>query len=361
MFQERKVFHLSHIDLDGYTCQLLSSYIFKDVRYFNSNYGKEILNRIDEIFEELEELKDGEKVFLLITDLNLSENEAEYIEDKIDESPLNIHIQLLDHHITGEEVSKKFNWYYLHDGKSATQITYEYFKKNFGFGEKDDTELERFVSSVNALDIWLQDTGELFEYGKVMMRLISSARELNKMMFPDEDGEYKRFALENAKKIFSMMEIERKDIHLDDQIHHIKKSFFRKDKDDTFDNLLTEYIVDLLTENRDYFTIKYKGYKGLFTYMLGNTSIVGNGFLSRNPDYHFFVDSSPKGNLSFRADGKVDVSIMAKEIANGGGHKNASGARIKNFREHFSYSKAQESIQNFFYEREYLTDILKRI
>ncbi|EJF06303.1 hypothetical protein ThvES_00016140, partial [Thiovulum sp. ES] len=54
MFQDRKVFHLSHIDLDGYSCQLLSSYIFKDASYYNSNYGREILSRIDEIFDEID-------------------------------------------------------------------------------------------------------------------------------------------------------------------------------------------------------------------------------------------------------------------------------------------------------------------
>jgi oligoribonuclease NrnB/cAMP/cGMP phosphodiesterase (DHH superfamily) len=360
MFQDRKVFHLSHIDLDGYSCQLLSSYVFKDTSYYNSNYGREILSRIDEIFDEIDDLPKDRKIFILITDLNLSDKEAEYIEDRIDEDEHNIHIQLLDHHITGESVSKNFSWYYLYDGKSATQITYEYLKKNFGFGEYETEELEKFVVSVNALDIWLQETGEPFEYGKVMMRLISSARELNKMMFPDEDNEYKRFILEEAKKIYSQNH-KRNDIFLDDQIHHIKKSFFKKDEDDTFDNLITEYIVELLTKEKEFFTVKYKGYKGIFTFMLGNTSIVGNGFLSKNPDYHFFIDSSPKGNISFRANGGVDVAIMAKEIGNGGGHKNASGGKIKAFRESFTYLKAKEVIQGVFYEKEYTTDILKRI
>ena len=130
MFQDRKVFHLSHIDLDGYSCQLLSSYIFKDTSYYNSNYGREILSRIDEIFDEIDDLPKDRKIFILITDLNLSDEQAEYLEDRIDEDEHNIHIQLLDHHITGESVSKNFSWYYLYDGKSATQITYEYLKKN---------------------------------------------------------------------------------------------------------------------------------------------------------------------------------------------------------------------------------------
>jgi oligoribonuclease NrnB/cAMP/cGMP phosphodiesterase (DHH superfamily) len=358
VFQDRRVYHLSHIDLDGYSCQLLSSYIFKDIKYLNSNYGKEILSRVNAIFEELETIPKDKKIFILITDLNLSENEAEYIEDRIEESHHNIHLQLLDHHITGEAVSKAFSWYYLNDGKSATLITYEFLKKNFGFDKDIDPQLERFVHSVNALDIWLQDQGEPFEYGKVMMRLISSARELNKVMFTEEDSRYKLYMLKEAMKIYTDDSISEKAIYLDDHIHHIKKSFFRKDRNETMDNLLTEYVVELLSNNKAKFTVEYKGYRGILTYMLGNTSIVGNGFLVANSDYQFFMDVSGKGNLSFRANGEMDVSLMAKEIAGGGGHKNASGARVKNFKEQFQYSKVKESMKNILSEKEFSSSLL---
>ncbi|RDU61436.1 phosphoesterase, partial [Helicobacter sp. MIT 14-3879] len=34
-----KVFHLSHIDLDGYGCQLVSREFFQDIVFYNANYG----------------------------------------------------------------------------------------------------------------------------------------------------------------------------------------------------------------------------------------------------------------------------------------------------------------------------------
>jgi oligoribonuclease NrnB/cAMP/cGMP phosphodiesterase (DHH superfamily) len=354
------LYHLSHIDLDGYSCQLLTSYIFKDRHYYNANYGKEVLTRVDQIFEDIEKQKKDRKIFLLLTDLNLSPKEADYLESKKQESPYDIHLQLLDHHITGLDVSERFSWYHLNDKKSATLITHEYLKRNFQSENSDIDKLDKFVKSVNALDIWLQDEVEDFEYGKVMMRLISSAREIANNLFPKVDNSYKLSLLKGAMEIYSDETITDKNIHLDNNIHHLKKNFFREDHDDTIDNLLTKFIVKILYEHRDELTVKYKGYKGLLTYSLGNTSIVGNGFLVANPDYDFFMDVSGKGNMSLRANGGVDVSVVAKELAGGGGHINASGGRIKNFKEQFIYDRVKTQIESLFIEKEYTTNTLTR-
>ncbi|EAK6618732.1 DHH family phosphoesterase, partial [Campylobacter jejuni] len=37
-----KIYHLSHTDLDGYACQFIVNFYFKNVKFYNSNYGKEI-------------------------------------------------------------------------------------------------------------------------------------------------------------------------------------------------------------------------------------------------------------------------------------------------------------------------------
>jgi hypothetical protein len=359
VFKNRKLYHLSHIDLDGYSCQLLSSYIFEDRKYLNANYGKEVLARVDEIFEDIQKQDKKKKIFILITDLNLTEDEAEYLSNLKDNSSYDIHLQLLDHHITGLEVSEDYSWYHLNDKKSATMITYEFIKKNFGFPEDISGTLESFVKSVNALDIWLKDEVEDFEYGKVMMRLISSARELNKFMFQNEDNSYKLHLLKGAMDILTKDQSENKNIYLDDNIHFLKKDFFKGDREnDTFDNLLTDYIVALLEEQKDQLTVQYKGYKGLLTINLGNTSILGNGFLIKNEEFDFFIDVSGKGNVSLRANGGVNVSIMAKELVGGGGHVNASGGRIRNFKESFFFNKMKSNVQSLFTEKEYVSTIL---
>ena len=362
--KERVLFHLSHIDLDGYTCQLLTSYLFEKRNYYNSNYGREIIVRLEQIIDDIKKLPQQSKVFVLLTDLNLTIQEANFLEEIIDELldeySYDIELKLLDHHITGEGASETFRWYYLDSTKSATAITFEFLEKKIGFEEDLKIKLTKFTKSVNALDIWLQDEVQEFEYGKVLMKLISSARELNKLLFPKEDTKYKLQLLKDAMDIYNREDIpeDKKHIYLDDQIHFMKKRFFRRKKDDTLDNMLTDYIVNLLTKNRKNMTVTYKGYKGLLSSMIGNISLVGNGFLLKNPNYDFFIDVSGRGNVSIRANGKVDVSIMAQELGSGGGHVNASGGRIKGHRDSYLYSVILESVQSIMTEREYLETTL---
>ena len=82
------------------------------------------------------------------------------------------------------------------------------------------------------------------------------------------------------------------------------------------------------------------------TYCLGSISIPANTFLKANKDYDFFIDISKKGNASFRADGKLDVSLLASKIANGGGHVNASGGKFEDFKESIDYLSVKIYLQN---------------
>ena len=51
-----------------------------------------------------------------------------------------------------------------------------------------------------------------------------------------------------------------------------------------------------------------------------------------------------KKTLSFRANGKLDVSAMAKRLVGGGGHVNASGGLFANFKDGFSYEPIKAQI-----------------
>ena len=63
-----------------------------------------------------------------------------------------------------------------------------------------------------------------------------------------------------------------------------------------------------------------------------------------NPDYDFFIDVTGKKTLSFRANGKVDVSQMAKTLVGGGGHVNASGGLFAAFKDSFDYDNVKAQI-----------------
>jgi len=320
--------------LDGYSCQLIASEVYQDIEFFNSNYGQEIVDRLEQITSKA---KEGDLV--LITDLNLDEDGAKYIDEKSKEK--GFEILLLDHHKTGESLAEKYKWYNLDVTRSATKITYDYFESDKIF------HLKEYVDSVNAYDIWLQEEVERFELGKVLARYVTEAKEINRIMFSKENYEYISYML---KKAMEMVGKEDAYIVLDDSLHSVKKSFFLKDKNSTLENLVSSYIVDLLTKNKEAMSVYYKDKKGILTYSVGNTSIIGNAFLKENPEFDFFLDINGRKNISARANDKYDVSLMAKELFGGGGHANAAGGRFGDFKDSFIYEKIKEQVQELMKE-----------
>ncbi|BCD61987.1 hypothetical protein NitYY0826_C0855 [Nitratiruptor sp. YY08-26] len=336
-------YHLSHTDLDGYTCQYITKHIYHEGFFVNANYGEEVTVRIDEILHRIERSM-KENVFFLITDLNLSEDEAAYLDNEIKRfKDKNIKLLLLDHHASGIETAEKFEWYHLDVTKSASKITYDYFNNG-----NNISHLEKFIDAVNAVDIWLQED-PLFEFGKVLMRLVDEAKEINRFTFNSAHIRYKHTMLSKA---LPYIEKENNYILLDDDICKIKKSFFIKSNNDTLDNLVTNYILDLIEAKKEEMTIYFQGNKGILTYGIQNSSIVGNGFLRLNPDYHFFMNVSPRGTFSLRADNKMDVSKMAELIAGGGGHPNASGGKLKEFKEFFIYDELKSFVEALLKDKE---------
>jgi len=332
-----KVFHLSHIDLDGYSCQLITKRCFEQINYYNSNYGKEIDQRLEQIIGDIERDIQGENL-VLITDLNLTLQQAKKLVKMADESIKDIDILLLDHHKTGADCANKYDWYHLDVKRCATKITYDYFLEK-GY---DIADMKKYVDVVNAVDIWLSDS-EYFELGKVYMRIVAGAREVNRMLFSETNSAYIFNLLENAQEYLN---VENAHIALDDNVHRLKKSFFREDEDNTLENLVSYFIVQMLTEKRDELSVTYNGYRGILTYSIGNTSIIGNEFLVRNPDFDFFMDINGRKNISMRANNKADVSMIAKKLFNGGGHANASGGRFDDFQDSFIYDLVKEQVQD---------------
>jgi oligoribonuclease NrnB/cAMP/cGMP phosphodiesterase (DHH superfamily) len=344
-----RIHHLSHIDLDGYGCQYLTTRAFDDIRCYNANYGPEVTARLNEILNRIKEERlenPGKETLILVTDLNLSTKECNWLEKEAVE--LGVKLQLLDHHGTGASAAERFAWYTLDTSRSATKITYNWLREGFGFDPEG--RYEKIVDAINAIDIWL-DQSPWFPYGKVLLGMISGAREVNRILFPDEDRAYKLSLIDTAAKILEEVPPEEAPIILDEALHGHKKAFFRLGKNDTKDNLVAEYVTRLLSREKDRLTIHYKGYKGILGYNVGNTSLIGNAFLLANPDYDFYMDVNSRGNFSLRSNDKLDVSAMAAEIGNGGGHPNASGGKIENYKDSFVYSDLREFIQNYIDEK----------
>ena len=348
------IHHLSHTDLDGYGAQVITNHYFKNVKFYNSNYGKEIDEKFDQILAQIsdknavsaesnlggeqnvpenhgkdEAAKNDEKALILITDLNLTVEQCEAYEKAIVNK--NAKILLLDHHQSGAECASKFGWYFLDSSRCATKITHDFFAKIYGV----DASLNHFSDVVNAVDIWLKDDVN-FEMGKVGLGLVANAKEINKTMFEAENSRYLFYLIKRAREFFDAGDDY---VGLDEAIFGFKKDFFKEDKNDTLSNLISAFVVKKLSEEKEKFSIKYNDFKGILTYNIGNTSVI-----VANPDIDFFIDVTSKKTLSFRANGKADVSRMAKNLVGGGGHVNASGGLFAGFKDSFSYENVKAQI-----------------
>ncbi|MFY9088024.1 DHH family phosphoesterase [Arcobacter aquimarinus] len=342
-----KLFHISHTDLDGFTCQLITKEFFKEGYFYNANYGLEVKLSIKKALEDMLEFKD-EEILFLITDLNLTFQESKDLDldiSKMNENGYKIKLQLLDHHVSGKKSADSFYWYYLDDKRCATKIVYDYmFEEYEGFDCNTSAWLKPLVDAVNAVDIWLEHEKKNFEFGKVLMSMLTKVKEINNILFADLSREFKFYLLKEASKYLDEVDGH---IKLDNEVHFIKKEFLKlNNKDDTLDNLSAIYLVKTLDDIKEQLTVTYQEHKGLLTYCLGSISIPANAFLKANPDYDFFIDINKKGSASFRADGKLDVSILAAKLANGGGHVNASGGKFEDFKETINFSDVKNYIQN---------------
>jgi len=179
--------------------------------------------------------------------------------------------------------------------------------------------------------------------------MVDEAKEINRYTFNSDNLAYKFHMLRSALPYLAK---ERGHIALDDDICKIKKSFFIQDDNDTLDNLITRHLLDLLAAHKEQMTIHFQGNKGILTFGVQNSSIVGNAFLRAFPDYHFFMNVNPRGTFSLRADNKMDVSKMAAAIAGGGGHPNASGGRIKEFKDFFRYEQLKSFVEELLKDKE---------
>ena len=70
-----KLFHISHTDLDGYGCQLITKEYFKEGSFYNANYGIEVKLTVKKVLEEILDFKE-EEILFLISDLNLTFQES---------------------------------------------------------------------------------------------------------------------------------------------------------------------------------------------------------------------------------------------------------------------------------------------
>ena len=291
-----KVFLISHIaDADG-----VMPVILTDLAFENYDYKLLDIKDVDTFMNESIDnnlFDEYDKVFM--TDLNVSEELAK----RINTIDLKNKFIVLDHHIGNMDLNK-YDFITVVDEannmkESGTSLYYEYLIKNY----PNDLLLKNSVKYMVNL-VRLGDTWEWKKYN------ITEARELSTILnyYGNEEfiDNYKMFLRENNEFYFNKMEntllkIDR--YKKEDYINFIK------------DNMIIKNI---------------NGYNAGIVFAENYRSELGNELSEIYKDkIDFVMIINLNRSISFRCiKDNVDVNEIAK-LFNGGGHKKAAGAPLK--------------------------------
>lgn len=372
------IYHISHLDLDGYSCLLLSKELSKTgacVVPFTANYGGGITARINQVKEIIindfslptnsnnlsKDNADVVNVLVLITDLNLTIEQADLFNSlKELDVTADIDIKLLDHHPTGKDAFEKYpEWYHLDRDKSGTLLTYEFVHNLLG---EDvllfDKKYALYVDMVNTYDLWKKDKRDKFEMGKVATRWLSNTKHVDGVLFNGVNIGLKLHMLEELRLLMEGLK-NNKTLLLENH-EVVEKAVYDKERDfyksmtvleegvpPTLDNYFMAIYVQHLKHEIDKNIMIYtddeeqKEYKFFVVPNAVDFSSVGNAVLESTEAIDFIMSfNTVKGTMSFRGKGRLDLGIVASKLfPGGGGHPNASGARCKLPRELFTYEE----------------------
>lgn len=364
------VHHLSHIDLDGYGAQFVGKEFFKNIVFYNANYGREVEVRLRDMLSKIKSAENT-SFLILITDLNLTLNEAKFLQSEVallNAQGKKTQILLLDHHITGKECAQNYEWYHLDSSICASKITLNFLSENIANlcaesaksceilrDSKKREGMQKFIDMIDCADTWKENEPS-FEFGKVALGMIAQSREFSRYMFDDFDRDLKFKMLEVAKNYLLDSDNnprENANVELDNNIFLDKKKALGGNlKTQTMEQILSQKQAEILRSQKEKYTIFLNDAngdkkRGILTYGIGNISILANLFLTQNSEFDFFLDLGSGGTVSFRANGNCDVSAVAKKYFNGGGHKNAAGGKIEEFKGTFLYDEAMAQLEAY--------------
>lgn len=283
---DSKYLLISHIaDEDGITPVILSKLVFKNIEFVLTE-PKEV----DKIYLENENKYD----FIYITDLNVSPELALKINK---DKKLKNKTLIFDHHKSALELNK-YDYITVIDEvedrkESATSIFYKY------------------LCSISDNKIL---------HKKSTKGLVEQVRIIDTYDFKTEEDK----KAHNLDLLFSILGRENYITYFEKYIHQHetfeyteKEKFLIKLEKDKVDNYLKQKKEEMLK-------VKLDNYNAGIVYAERYRSQLGNYLINLHNDIDFVAIISITRSVSYRGNGKVDLSLYAAKYG-GGGHKNASG------------------------------------
>ena len=358
------LFHLSHNDLDGYGAQYMTRAAGFRAHYYNADY-RDVPATLERIFEDMARL--GEPSQLLITDLNLTVEQADMVERRIQgmggsgtadtsskparngllsadlaaqikqsisaESPKS-EVMLLDHHATGEDAAEKHAWYHLDTSRCASRLAFEAIAPYL-----DEQARALYAARADFIDVgdrWLKQDAR-FHRSIFLIGLLMEDDQLA----PPLNALKREYRFHLMESFFRRMEEGASLEELERAVYDFRKDFLKGRVDDGV-------YLDHETPLKDKFhklsaialpegsipMLRIDGYRAgiFFNWPHDVFRGVVMELMENQGKMDMAIRVGGNGRMSLRSNNGVDVGIISGRYFEGGGHPGAAGGVLRDNR-----------------------------
>ena len=269
---------ISHIaDPDGVTPIILSKLVFEEIDYILSE-NKDVNDNVKNNLDKYD--------FIYVVDLNISEELADFIEANYKEK-----IMILDHHLSCNNMNKYSFIEVNAEGKeSGTSLYYKYLLNNYNNNLLNRESTKMLVEHVRTMDIY----------------------------------DFSKTTKEEAEKLEMIFKIYGKDRFIDKFYNVIINDLELYSKEDLNLVELEKERIKRYIEEKEFIEISLDNKRVGVVFAERYISELGNYLINKYDYLDYIVLINIDKKISYRGNGKVDLSVIAKKFG-GGGHVNAAG------------------------------------
>lgn len=269
---------ISHIaDPDGVTPIILSKLVFEEIDYILSE-NKDVNDNVKNNLDKYD--------FIYVVDLNISEELADFIEENYKEK-----IMILDHHLSCNNMNKYSFIEVNAEGKeSGTSLYYKYLLNNYNNNLLNRESTKMLVEHVRTMDIY----------------------------------DFSKTSKEEAEKLEMIFKIYGKDRFIDKFYNVIINDLELYSKEDLNLVELEKERIKRYIEEKEFMEISLDNKRVGVVFAERYISELGNYLINKYDYLDYIVLINMDKKISYRGNGKVDLSVIAKKFG-GGGHINAAG------------------------------------
>lgn len=269
---------ISHIaDPDGVTPIILSKLVFEEIDYILSE-NKDVNDNVKNNLDKYD--------FIYVVDLNISEELADFIEANYKEK-----IMILDHHLSCNNMNKYSFIEVNAEGKeSGTSLYYKYLLNNYNNNLLNRESTKMLVEHVRTMDIY----------------------------------DFSKTSKEEAEKLEMIFKIYGKDRFIDKFYNVIINDLELYSKEDLNLVELEKERIKRYIEEKEFIEISLDNKRVGVVFAERYISELGNYLINKYDYLDYIVLINMDKKISYRGNGKVDLSVIAKKFG-GGGHVNAAG------------------------------------